>query len=320
MFRFAHQKELMKKRSLLLIVLFYVVCNFNYAQCSDDKIIVFDETALLRHVKSLSSDAFEGRRTGTKGALKARKYIINQFHALSVKPLSKTYEQPFSFSYHGKSFQASNILGLIKGTKYPKKYIVISAHYDHEGIKNGEIYNGADDNASGVSALFSFAEYFKNNPPKHSVILAAFDAEELGLKGSKHFVDYSNILSRDILLNINMDMISRSDKNELFVSGASENKTLKLITSGCASSNKIKVTSGHDGHDGYDGLENWTYASDHANFYKKGIPFLYFGVEDHEDYHEPTDDFENIQPEFYVESVKVIISIFNKIDGFYTQK
>lgn len=307
----------MKKRSLLLIVLFYVVCNSISAQYNDDKCELFDEIELLKHVKSLSSDAFEGRRTGTKGALKARKYIINQFHALSVKPLGKTYEQPFSFRRKGKDFEASNVLGLIKGTEYPKKYIVISAHYDHEGIKNGEIYNGADDNASGVSALFSFAEFFKKNPPKHSVILAAFDAEELGLKGSKYFVNYTNILPRDILLNINMDMISRSEGNELFVSGASDNKTLKLITSCCKYSNKIKVTAGHDG---YDGLENWTYASDHANFHKKGIPFLYFGVEDHEDYHEPTDDFENIQQKFYIESVKVVISVFNKIDHFYAQK
>ena len=107
-------------------------------------------------------------------------------------------------------------------------------------------------------------------------------------------------------------MISRSESDELFVVGAAKNNKLKFIVSNIESSKKVKLLAGHDG---YDGLENWTYASDHANFYKKDIPFLYFGVEDHKDYHEPTDDYENIQPAFYVEAVKTIISVFNKIDN-----
>lgn len=272
----------------------------------------FDEIALLKHVKSLSSDAFEGRRTGTAGAIKAKKYIINQFHSLKVIPLGKSFEQPFSFTKKNKAFNAVNVLGRIKGTEYPKKYIVLSAHYDHEGIKNGKIFNGADDNASGISALFAFAEYFKKHPPKHSVILAAFDGEELGLQGSKYFVNHSIISSKDIMVNLNMDMISRSDKNELFAVGTSLNKNLEYLISKVKTSSKIKLIGGHDG---YDGLENWTNASDHASFHKKGIPFLYFGVEDHKDYHEPTDDYENIHPEFYIEAVTSIISVFEKIDS-----
>ena len=272
----------------------------------------FCKTNLLKHLKSLSSDAFEGRRTGFQGARKAQKYIINQFHALGVFPLAKGYEQSFSFVDGRKHYDGINVLGVVKGSEFPKDYIVISAHYDHEGIKQGEIYNGADDNASGVSALFSFAAYFKKYPPKHSIILAAFDAEELNLQGSKHFVKSSIIDSKKIMLNINMDMISRSDKNELFVIGASENNVLKNLVQKEPYSSKIKLLMGHDG---YDGLENWTYSSDHANFHKKGIPFLYFGVEDHKDYHEPTDDYENIQPDFYVEAVKTIISVFETVDN-----
>ncbi|GAA3633415.1 M20/M25/M40 family metallo-hydrolase [Flavivirga jejuensis] len=267
---------------------------------------------MLKHIKSLSSDAFEGRKTGTKGALKTRKYIINQFHSLHILPLGKSYEQSFSFIKKSKEYKGTNILGFIKGTELSEKYIVISAHYDHEGIKMGEIYNGADDNASGLSALFSFGEYLKNNPPKHSVILAAFDAEELGLQGSKYFVRNPIIPLKNIKVNINMDMISRSEKNELYVCGVKRNKTLDYIISNFEYSKKIKLISGHDD---YDNLEDWTYSSDHVNFYKKRIPFLYFGVEDHKDYHEPTDDYENIHPDFYVEAVKVIISVFKKIDN-----
>ena len=160
--------------------------------------------------------------------------------------------------------------------------------------------------------MFAFAEYFKKFPPKHSVILAAFDGEELGLQGSKYYVNNSIIPSKDIIVNLNMDMISRSDKKELYVVGTSENKKLNYLITNSKHSSEIKLVRGHDG---YDGLDNWTYSSDHANFHKIGIPFLYFGVEDHKDYHEPTDDYKNIQPEFYTEAVNTIISVFQKIDN-----
>ncbi len=301
----------MNKILLLLVFCLTFQVTDSFAQTEPKECSLFDKKKLLKHVKSLSSDAFEGRRTGTKGALKARKYIINQFHSLKVLPLGKNYEQSFSFINKRKQYNGINLLGLIKGKESPKKYIVISAHYDHEGVKYGKIYNGADDNASGLSALFSFAEYYKKNPPKHSVILAAFDGEELGLKGSKYFVDNTVISTKHIVVNLNMDMISRSAKNELFAVGTPHNKRLEYIVKHFESSNKIKLKIGHDG---YDGLDNWTYSSDHANFHKKGIPFLYFGVEDHKDYHEPTDDYENIHPEFYIDAVKTIISVFEKID------
>ncbi len=274
----------------------------------------FKSEILLRHLEALSSDVFEGRRTGTKGSIKAQNYIVNQFYSLGVLPLKKSYKQRFQFKKGRNVYEGTNVLGVIKGTVYPQTYIVISAHYDHEGIKNGVVYNGADDNASGVSALFSFAEYFKTYPPKHSVILVAFDAEELGMFGSKFYINNFGKSLNKIKINLNMDMISRNDKNELFVVGANEKESLKTLVLSVKSTKNTKLVIGHDGTDR---KENWMYASDHVNFYRKGIPFLYFGVEDHEDYHEPTDDFENIHPKFYIDAVRSIISVFEKIDdGF----
>ena len=116
---------------------------------------------------------------------------------------------------------------------------------------------------------------------------------------------------KKIMVNLNMDMISRSDKNELFAVGTRFNKTLKDVILNFKHFQTIKLIAGHDGKDG---LENWVYSSDHESFYRKGIPFIYFGVEDHEDYHTPNDDYENIQPKFYIESVKAIISVFNTLD------
>ncbi|NJX15307.1 M28 family peptidase [Tamlana crocina] len=302
-------------RNAIFLLLFVLLCGSVHSQgvvLSNKQETCLNEESLLKHLQSLSSDAFEGRRTGTNGATKTKKYIVNQFYSLDVSPLVEDYLQPFFFIHKRNEYNGVNVLGLVKGSEFPNKYIVISAHYDHEGIKRGEIYNGADDNASGVSALFSFAEHFKNNPPKHSVILAAFDGEELGLQGSKYFVNNPVIPLKKIMLNINMDMISRSDKQELFVVGTSENKRLKYLVETTKTPKSLNLVLGHDG---YDGREDWTYASDHTNFYKKRIPFLYFGVEDHKDYHEPTDDFENIHPQFYIDAVKTIISVFEKIDA-----
>lgn len=305
----------MKFYKTIVIYLFYTFCISSNAQThasyQKNTKPVFNEQELLTHIKTLSSDAFEGRRTGTKGAIKAQKYIVNQFSLLHVMPLNKNYEQPFLFTKEGKQYSGNNVLGLIKGSQYPETYIVISAHYDHEGIKNGQIYNGADDDASGISALFSFAEYFKTHKPKHSIILAAFDAEELGLQGSKYFVNHPIVPLKQIMVNLNLDMISRSNKKELFAVGTVFNSTLKDVIIKHNYSHTIKLLVGHD-EGSYN--DNWTHASDHANFHKKNIPFLYFGVDDHEDYHKPTDDFENIHPEFYIEAVKVIISVFEKID------
>ncbi|MCH7524373.1 MAG: M28 family peptidase [Bacteroidetes bacterium] len=302
----------------ILFFLLSIPCNAQTVpQKSSENQAYFDEDQLLQHIKILSSDEFEGRRTGTRGSTKAREYIINQFQKLKVFPLGKTFEQDFTFTSGGKMYNGVNVLGFVKGTDFPYKYIVISAHYDHEGIQNGEIYNGADDDASGVSALFAFAEYFKNNPPKHSVILAAFDSEELGLKGSKYFVNNSIVPLYYIQVNLNMDMISRSDKNELFAVGTCYNATLKNLILNFNQSEKLSLLTGHDGKDG---KENWTNSSDHGSFHKKKIPFLYFGVEDHKDYHRPTDDYENIHPEFFIEAVNVIISVFRKLDVIQLKK
>ena len=295
----------------LFLFLFFSLSSAQTTQKHSDSLELFNEKTLLQNIRTLSSDAFEGRRTGTKGGKIAKDYIINEFFFQKVSSLGKKFEQPFTFTSKKKKYSGTNIIGYIEGTKFKDRYIVVSAHYDHEGIIKGQIYNGADDDASGISALISFAEYFKNNPPKHSVILAAFDGEEQGLQGSKYFVNNSIVSLNKIMVNLNMDMISRSDKNELFAVGTRFNKTLKDVILNYKPSENIKLIAAHDGKDG---LENWTYSSDHSSFHKKGVPFIYFGVEDHEDYHTPNDDYENIQPEFYIESVKTIISIFQKID------
>lgn len=298
------------KNKLFTLLLALVFATSGCAQNVENMQSMFDESQLLERLKTLSSDKFEGRRTGEKGNDSARAYIINQFKAIKVSGFNGTYEQPFTVKTRSQTLNGVNILAEIKGTEKPEQYIVLSAHYDHLGIRNGTIYNGADDDASGVSALISFAEYLVENRPKHSVIFAAFDAEEMGLQGAKYFV--TSIDKDKILLNLNMDMISRSDKNELYVVGGRYNATLKTILDTFDNPTATKLLQGHDG---IDGKQDWTMSSDHGPFHLNKIPFLYFGNEDHNSYHKPTDDYEDITPQFYINATQIILSIFLSIDN-----
>jgi len=271
--------------------------------------ISFDEEKLLKNLETLSSDAFQGRKTGEKGSKMAREFIVSEFERLNVEPFGDKYEHHFDFETKKEKVHGINILGIFKGAEKQNEYIVVSAHYDHLGIIDGKIYNGADDDASGTSALFAFAEYLTKNPPKHSVILAAFDAEEMGLQGSKYFVD--KMKTSKIVANVNMDMICRSSKNELYVVGSRYTKSLESLIENFKNPTNTTLLVGHDGADD---KEDWTYSSDHGPFHKAGIPFLYFGDEDHPGYHKPTDDFKDISPGFYKNSVKIILSVFSEID------
>jgi Zn-dependent M28 family amino/carboxypeptidase len=297
----------MKNIIFLLLIVFSCI-TISCAQNQSD-VQKFNEEQLLERLEILSSDKFEGRKTGEKGNDSARAYIIQQFKNINVSGLNGSFEHPFSFENRKKTYNGVNVLSEIKGTETPEKYIVISAHYDHLGVKNGKIYNGADDDASGISALIGFAEYLVKNPPKHSVILAAFDAEELGLRGAKHFVN--TIDKESILVNLNMDMISRSANNELYVVGGRYNEKLKKIINELENPRSTKLL---EGHDGTDGKQNWTMSSDHGPFHLAKIPFLYFGNEDHAAYHKPNDDFKDITPQFYKNAVHIILSIFESID------
>jgi Zn-dependent M28 family amino/carboxypeptidase len=267
---------------------------------------------LLKDVETLSSDAFEGRKTGTKGGELARNYLINRFKEIGVKPYlsSNSYEQPFEIKGRNgaPSIEGKNVIAVVPGKT--DEIIVISAHYDHLGIRNNEIFNGADDNASGTAAVLQYAKYFSQNKPNYTMVFAIFDAEEMGLQGAKAFVASRGELLNKIKLNINMDMIAHNDKQELYAAGAFKYPALKgyLITT----NPNLKLLLGHD--DPKLGQDDWTNQSDQGAFNAKNIPFIYFGVEDHKDYHKATDEFQNINKTFYVDAANAIQDIIINID------
>ncbi|WP_297506319.1 M20/M25/M40 family metallo-hydrolase [uncultured Caulobacter sp.] len=259
----------------------------------------------LDDVRILSADDMQGRFPGTPGSEKARAYILSRFAEIGLKPIGETFEQPFTVKRrNGATIPAVNLIGRIKGTQGGKA-MVVSAHYDHLGVQGGEIYNGADDNASGVAGLLAVAEAFKAHPPKHDVIFAVVDAEEAGLQGARAFAAAPPVPLASIALDVNFDMLSKNAKNELYAAGTAPFPYLKPILTKVAAKAKVTLKLGHD-TDADGKQNNWTNQSDHYAFGEKGVPWVYFGVEDHPEYHKPTDDFATVPQAFFKRSVATV--------------
>ena len=279
-----------------------------------------DGNKLLRHLEYLSSDTLEGRKPLSKGSTMAQNYLLMELSSLPlVAPLYPDFIQPFSFEDRRSKkmvVDARNIVAFIPGST-SKKVIVVTAHYDHVGIgrpdsSGDSIYNGADDNASGTAALLELAAYFSKNRREHGMLFAALDAEEMGLQGAKALVNDFPYPLEQIVLNVNMDMLSRSEAKEVFVSGTHYYPEFKSILEKIPQGTGSTLRFGHDIPG--TGAEDWTRSSDHGAFFEKKVPYLFFGVEDHVDYHQPSDSFEKIHPEFYKSTVELILKSLLALD------
>lgn len=287
-----------------------------------------DRVQLMRDVETLAAPAFEGRRTGAPGALEARRWLVDQFRAIGLTAAGTDgYLQPFVFSTRdtgallpgGRPFSvgyaAANVIGRLSGRDARARLLVVTAHYDHLGIRDGVLFPGADDNASGVAVLVAAARHFVRNPPRHPIMFAALDAEELGLRGARALVDSALLSRRAVAMNINLDMVSRNDRNEIYAAGTSHAPWLVPILQDVQTRASVKVLFGHDRPmDRGGGLEDWTHSSDHGPFHDAGIPFVYFGVEDHPDYHKPTDAASRIDSRFFGDAADTIIEALGTID------
>ncbi len=292
------------------ILLFFTI-HFSFSQKLQEK-------NLIKHLVYLSSDELKGRESGTAENREARDYIQKEFVEMGLDSQYPDFLQEFRFTSRreNKTITGYNVVGFVPGTE-SKKIIVVTAHFDHVGIgrasaSEDSIYNGADDNASGTAALIELARYFSQNPPQHSMIFAALDAEEKGLQGAKALVEDFPFELDQILLNVNMDMISRNEAGELYVSGTHYYPEFRKLLEDANSEGKPLLKFGHDVPG--TGRDDWTRSSDHGAFFEKKIPHLYFGVEDHEDYHQPSDEYRNVDPQFFVDSCNLILACIKKID------
>ncbi len=278
---------------------------------------------------TLASLPFEGRAPETPGSERAVRLIADRFAQLGLRTFGDAYEKPFSFEHTSiralwrrnrpfrKTFTTTrNLIGYVPGTTNPDEIVVVSAHFDHLGLINGVMYPGADDNASGVSALLAIAAYVAAHPTARTVVFAAFDAEELGLRGAEAFVSALPFPRGRLRLNINADMIGRSDDGRLFVSGVRATPSLRPLVEAAAQTATVPIHIGHDRPMWLTGLlADWTSLSAHGAFHDAGVPFLYFGVEDHADVHQPTDTADRIGAAFHTASAEMVLSTLLAADA-----
>jgi Zn-dependent M28 family amino/carboxypeptidase len=213
-------------------------------------------------------------------------------------------------------------VGLCRGTGAANgPAMVISAHYDHLGIRNGAMYPGADDNASGVAVALALAKQCAAKPWTHDAVFALLDAEERGLQGARALLATPPIPRARMALDINFDMVSRNDRHELYVAGTRQRPELKAVLDPIAARAPVKLLFGHDKPVPSAGpMYDWTMQSDHGVFHQAGVPFVYFGVEDHADYHQPSDTADKIDPEFFRLAAETILDSVDALDRWLASR
>jgi len=314
---------------ILLISLLCSVTSVVSAQSPVDKALnTINRSSAEAAINFLASDELQGREAGFHGSRVTSEYIVSLLQWMGVSPLADSYFQPFDayrkerqkkgrLEVHPDSIaklkqevhqklSMRNVLGMIPG-KNTKEYVIVGAHFDHLGIDpaldGDQIYNGADDNASGVSAVLQIARAFlaSGQQPERNVIFAFWDGEEKGLLGSKYFIQTCPFLSQ-IKGYLNFDMIGRNNKPQ------QPKQVVYFYTAahpvfGDWLKEDIRKYSLQLEPD-YRAWENPIGGSDNGSFAKVGIPIIWYHTDGHPDYHQPSDHADRLNWDKIVEITK----------------
>ena len=308
-----------KYLSLILVIPFFSFAQENLTYANS-----INNIDLYKHIEVLSSDSLEGRETGKPGQKMAAEYIANQFKKIGIPPYKrKTYYQKFKvkserhickcddcdLTFFKRIFKANqtirgeNVLGYIEGSDLKDELLIITAHYDHLGKHDSLIFNGADDDASGVSAALEIAEAFmlakkEGNGPRRSILIMPVSGEEKGLLGSRYYTDNPIYPLESTVANLNIDMIGRLDDwhdngNYVYLIG-SDRLSYDLHDLNEKINNEyIGIDLDYRFND-KDDPNRYYYRSDHYNFAKNNIPVIFYFNGVHEDYHKPSDTIEKL--------------------------
>jgi hypothetical protein len=263
-----------------------------------------DADRILRDIAWLADDRLEGRGTGTAGNDSAAVWLARRHAALGLRPLGNAngYLQPFlarsaQMAHAGQAdgVATQNVVALVAGRDPALRgeYVVIGAHFDHLGRSPANamdpeardaIRNGADDNASGTAAVLELARLLAARPARRSVVVAHFSGEELGLLGSRWFVDHPPVPLDSAVAMVNFDMVGRLRNEKLIVYGVATARELAAIVDSANVAPRLAVSAVGDGFG----------PSDQSSFYARGVPVLHFFTDLHDDYHRASDDVEKI--------------------------
>jgi Zn-dependent M28 family amino/carboxypeptidase len=267
---------------------------------------------LKKHLYIIAADSMEGRETGSAGQKKAGKYLISQYQQNQVsfpKGASDFYQAvPASFLNKKRNNNlpdSENIWAFIEGSEKPEEVIVISAHYDHVGIENGDVYNGADDDGSGTSALLEIAQAFQTakkagHGPKRSILFLHVTGEEHGLLGSRYYSENPLFPLANTVADVNIDMIGRRDalhadtNNYVYIIGANRLSSELDHISATINQKYVGLDLDYRFNDPKD-PNRFYERSDHYNFAKFGIPSVFFFNGVHADYHKKSDEPNKIE-------------------------
>jgi Zn-dependent M28 family amino/carboxypeptidase len=263
----------------------------------------------------------EGRMTGENGNNKAAEYLRNFYidHGIDAPIEEKNYYQPIPASYFkggSKGNPSQNVVAMIKGSEKPEEIVVLSAHYDHVGTENGEIFNGADDDGSGTVSLIEIAKAFQQaknegNGPKRSILFLHVTGEEIGLYGSRYYTENPLFPLANTITNLNVDMIGRigSEKegndNYIYLIGSDKLSQGLHDLSEAVNKKYVNLELDYTYNDDND-PNRFYYRSDHYNFAKNNIPVIFYFNGTHEDYHQASDTPEKINYELLAKRSKLI--------------
>lgn len=268
-----------------------------------------------------ASDDMEGRDTGSPGQKRAVNYLRDLYTKMGVPGGAENgkYFQTVPGTAFGKpELSSENVLAFIKGKELPDEVLVLSAHLDHVGMENGQVFNGADDDGSGTIALIEIAEAFKQAVndgygPKRSILFLHVTGEEIGLKGSKYYSENPIYPMANTIANLNIDMIGRIDPNQkdnpdyVYLIGSDMLSQDLHDISEAANKKYINMRLDYT-YNGKDDPNRFYYRSDHYNFAKNNVPVIFYFNGVHEDYHKATDTPDKIEYELYTRRTKLIFA------------
>lgn len=291
----------MKKSTLILS--FCLCVQYAFGQID---LATIDSATVKKHLYILASDDMEGRKSGSPGIEKAAQYIEKEFKRIGLSTYNElpAYRQNFV----SKNLNLFNVVGVLEGKSRKNEYVLVSGHYDHVGIKKeGEgdlIFNGADDDASGTTAVLVLAEYFAElDINERTIIFVAFTGEELGLLGSKYFC--KTIDPSTIMAGINCEMIGKQavyGPKTAWLTGFERSDFGKIIQ-------KNLVGTGYQLFpDPYPDYQLF-FRSDNASFARLGVPYHSFStsqIDKDIHYHKVSDEAETLNMSVITETIKII--------------
>ena len=273
--------------------------------------IVIDSNMVRKHLYTLAADNMEGRKSGTPGIEKAAVYIEDEFKKIGLSTFGdlESYRQTFTFKNRKSKDDiiSSNIIGVLEGKSKKDEYVIISAHYDHLGMKkSGEgdlIYNGANDDASGVTGVLALAAYFKKVGHERTIVFAAFTAEEMGLIGSTYFG--KEIDAAKFVAGINLEMIGKTPSfgaNTAWLTGFERSDFGKIIQK------NLKGSGYQLFPDPYKNF-NLFFRSDNASLARLGVPSHTFSttpIDIDPDYHQVSDEAETLNITVITQTIQAV--------------